>query len=303
MVETLKSLFMLDPEVVYLNHGSYGACPRPVFDRYQLWQRELETNPVYFIGHHLAGFLNDARDALGAYIGTSGNNIVYFANPTTALRMICRGLSLKPGDEILTTDWEYPGMERTWDLVSYQNGAKYVHQPVPIPISTKQDFVETFWKGVSERTRIIFISHIAAFSAIIFPIQEICRRAQEAGILTIIDGAHAISQILLDMAVLDADVYIGACHKWLCSPKGAGFAYAHPRIQPYLVDAFVNSRMNKTKYLLSPYTSNKGHAIHQRFFQCQLQSNSRQIMTGTHNVKDVTILPSKRERELTHSPD
>lgn len=244
MEESLKSFFLLNPDVVYLNHGSYGACPRPVFERYQAWQKDLEWNPMHFIGHRLPGLMETAREALGSYIGTSGENIVYFANPTTAVRMICRCIGLEPGDEILTTDWEYPAMDGTWDLVAYQTGAKYIHQPVPLPITTAEDFVDTFWSGVTERTKIIFISHIAAFSALIFPIEEICRRAREVGILTFIDGAHALSQIPLDMKKLDVDVYVGACHKWLCSPKGAGFAYAHPRVQSHLVDPLRGCRQD-----------------------------------------------------------
>jgi len=137
-------------------------------------------------------------------------------------------------------------MDGTWDLVAYQTGARYVHQPVPVPLTAAEDFVEAFWAGVTDRTSIIFISHIAAFSALIFPVEEICRRAKEAGIFTFIDGAHAPSQIPLDLNALDADVYIGACHKWLCAPKGAGFAYAHPRVQPRIVEALVKSRQRKT---------------------------------------------------------
>lgn len=242
MAESLKSLFMLDPDVVYLNHGSYGACPRPVFERYQAWQRELELNPMRFIGKRLPDLMTEARAALGTYLGTTGENVVYFANPTTAVRMICRCLHLEPGDEILTTDWEYPAMDGTWDLVAYQTGAHYIHQPVPVPFTSAEDFVEAFWAGITEHTRIIFMSHIAAFSALIFPIEEICRRARAAGIFTFIDGAHAPSQIPLDMTALDADVYVGACHKWMCAPKGTGFAYAHPRIQPQIVEALVKSR-------------------------------------------------------------
>jgi len=102
--------------------------------------------------------------------------------------------------------------------------------------------VETLWAGVTPRTRVIFLSHIAAFSALLFPIAEICRRAKSEGIITFIDGAHAPGHIPLNMTALDADVYVGACHKWLCAPKGAGFAYAHPRIQNCIVESLVQSR-------------------------------------------------------------
>ena len=238
MADSLRSLFMLEPDVTYLNHGSFGACPRVVFEEYQMWQRELERNPMAFMTERLPGLLTEARQALGNYIGTSGENVIYFPNPTTAVRTLSRILRLEPGEEILTTNWEYPGMDQTWELWAYQTGARYVHQPVPVPMQSSEAFVEALWAGVTPRTRIIFMSHIAAFSALIFPVAEICRRAREAGIITIIDGAHALSQIPLDLTALGADIYVGACHKWLCAPKGAGFLAVAPRAQSWILEAF-----------------------------------------------------------------
>ena len=242
MAHPIHSEFLLDPSVVYLNHGSYGACPRAVFETYQAWQRELEMNPVDFVGHRLSGLLAESRARLAAYLGVTADDVVYFANPTTAVKMICRGLPLNPGDEILTTNYEYPAMDATWDLDVYKVGARYIHQTVPLPIPSSDDFVEALWSGVTERTRIIFLSHIAAFSALIFPVEEICRRARQAGIITFVDGAHAPSQIPLDLKDMDVDIYIGACHKWLCAPKGAGFAYVHPRLHGWLATPYAESR-------------------------------------------------------------
>lgn len=242
MTEPLRDLFLLDPDIIYLNHGSFGACPRPVFETYQGWQRELERNPMGFIGERLPPLMAEARAALGAYLGVTGDDVVYYANPTTAMRMLCRGMHFEPGDEVLTTDWEYPAMDAAWQLLAYQTGLRYIHQPVPLPLTTPEAFADAVWAGVTPRTRILFLSHIAAFNALIFPIEEVCRRAHEAGILTFIDGAHAPSQIPLDLAQLDVDIYVSACHKWLCSPKGAGFAYVHPRTQPSVVGPFVRSQ-------------------------------------------------------------
>ncbi|MBN1248660.1 MAG: aminotransferase class V-fold PLP-dependent enzyme, partial [Anaerolineae bacterium] len=250
--ETLKAHFLLDPEVVYLNHGSYGACPRPVFERYQAWQLELEHNPVHFLGTRLATLLADARAALGAYLGVSADDLVYFSNPTTAIRLICRSLQLSPGDEILTTDWEYPSVNSAWDLTAYLGDVKIRRQPVPVPFTTPEMFVDSLWAGVSSRTRIISISHISFSNALIFPVAEVCKRAREAGILTFIDGAHAPSQIPLNLTALDADVYLGACHKWLCAPKGAGFAYAHLRVHAMLTDALIRSNPNEVRVLPEP---------------------------------------------------
>ncbi len=236
-----KSLFLLDPDIHFLNHGSFGACPRPVFEEYQRWQAELERQPVAFLGRRVTGLLAESRAALAAYLGAAPDDLVYFPNPTTALNMVARNLArpdcpvrLRPDDEILTTDHEYGALDRTWRYICNQTGARYVQTPIPLPVTTHADFVERFWAGVNERTRVIFLSHVTSPTALIFPVAEICRRARAAGILTIVDGAHAPGQIPLNLSELGADIYSGACHKWLCAPKGAAFLYARPEVQPWL---------------------------------------------------------------------
>lgn len=230
----LKAEFLLDPDVIFLNHGSFGACPRPVFEAYQKWQRELERQPVEFLNRRAIGLLAEARARLAAYLGVTTDEVVYFPNPTTALNMVARSLDLSPGDEILTTDHEYGAMDRTWRFVCRKTGARYVQQPIPLPVTSHADFVETFWTGVTERTRVIFISHITSPTALAFPVQEICHRARDAGLLSIVDGAHAPGQIPLNLTTLGADVYAAACHKWLCAPKGSAFLHVRPEVQGIL---------------------------------------------------------------------
>jgi len=233
-VISIKSQFLLDPEIIYLNHGSFGACPRLVFEVYQKWQRELERQPVEFLGRRATDLLAEARARLAAYLEVPAQDIVYFSNPTTALNMVARSLDLRPGDEILTTDHEYGAMDRTWRFVCRKTGARYVRWPIPLPVTSHANFVETFWAGVTERTRLVFISHITSPTALTFPVQEICRRAREAGLLCIVDGAHAPGQVPLHLAELGADVYAGACHKWLCTPKGSAFLYIRREVQGQL---------------------------------------------------------------------
>ncbi|UCC65853.1 MAG: aminotransferase class V-fold PLP-dependent enzyme [Anaerolineae bacterium] len=230
----LKSQFLLDPEVVFLNHGSFGACPRPVFDAYQHWQRELERQPVEFLGRRARGLLAEARAALAAYVGVEAQDVVYFPNPTAAINAVVRSLDLGPGDEILTTDHEYGAMDRTWRFACRKTGARYVQQPVPLPVTAHSDFVEIFWAAVTDRTRAIFLSHITSPTALTFPVQEICYRARQAGLLSIVDGAHAPGQIPLNLEGLGADVYTGAAHKWLCAPKGSAFLYVRREVQGLL---------------------------------------------------------------------
>jgi len=173
MHDSLKSEFLLDPNVVFLNHGSFGACPKRVFDDYQRWQLELERQPVEFLGRRITTLLAEARAKLAEYVGAATDEVVYFPNPTTAINMVARSLNLKPGDEILTTEHEYGAMDRTWRFVCNKTGARYIHRPIRLPVTSHEEFVEAFWAGTTERTRAIFISHITSPTALIFPVQEI----------------------------------------------------------------------------------------------------------------------------------
>lgn len=230
----LRSLFLLDPEVIYLNHGGFGACPRPVFEIYQHWQLELERQPTLFFMHRVRDALKQARDRLGAYLNTSGDNLIFVTNATTGVNYVAQSLDFQPGDEILTTDHEYGAMDRLWEFVCRKTGARYVRQAIPLPITSAEQVVETLWSAVTPRTRVIFLSHITSATAILLPVPQICARARAAGIFTVIDGAHAPGQIPLDLTRLGADFYAGNCHKWMCAPKGAGFLYARPECQPMI---------------------------------------------------------------------
>ena len=230
-MSTLKELFLLNPDVIFLNHGSFGACPRPVFEAYQRWQRELEYQPVEFLGRRLPDLLAQARQRLGTYLNVAADDLVYVTNATTGINIVARSLPLQPGDEVLATNQEYGAVDRTWTFVCRKTGAKYVRQPIPTPVHARDALVDLIWRNVTPRTRVISLSHITSSTAMIMPIEEICRRARQAGILTVIDGAHAVGQIPLDLPAIGADFYAGNCHKWLCAPKGAGFLYARPDAQ------------------------------------------------------------------------
>lgn len=232
--EELRPLFLLDPDVVFLNHGSFGACPAPVFATYQQFQRETEAEPVEFLGFQAPDRLSVARQVLAKYVGCAPDELVYFPNPTTAINMVARSLDLKPGDEILATDHEYGAMDRTWRFICRQTGARYVRPHVPLPLPREDEIVERIWSAFTPRTRVLFLSHITSQTAVRLPVEALCRRARQAGVLSIVDGAHAPGQVPLDLATLGADLYTGACHKWLCAPKGSAFLYASQQIQPRL---------------------------------------------------------------------
>jgi isopenicillin-N epimerase len=230
----LANQFLLRQDIAFFNHGGFGACPRPVFEAYQHWQRELETQPVDFLGRRVKELLAEARAHLGSYIGASPDNLVFVSNVTHGVNIVSRSLNLQPGDEILATNHEYGASERAWRFACQKRGAHYLTQPLSLPVTDPEELVEQFWAGVTERTRVIFLSHITSSTALILPVQQICRRAKTAGILTVIDGAHAPGQIELALEELGVDFYAGNCHKWLCAPKGSAFLYARPEHQALL---------------------------------------------------------------------
>lgn len=224
--------FMLDPSVVFLNHGSFGACPKPVFEVYQQWQVELERQPVEFMGRRYDSLMNEARAALAAYLNTDVEGLVFVPNATVGINTVARSFPLEADDEILATDHEYGALDYTWQFVCRQTGAQYIRRAMPLPMTTPEAFVEHFWAGVTPKTKVIYISHITSPTALIFPVAEICRRAREAGIISVVDGAHAPSQIPLNLNAIGADVYSGNLHKWLCAPKGSAFLYVGPEYRP-----------------------------------------------------------------------
>jgi isopenicillin-N epimerase len=238
---SLKHLFMLEPGVIFLNHGSFGACPRSVFKTYQSWQRELEKQPVRFLNKYQSDFEKEARGALGVHINADPNDLTFVTNATYGVNIVSRALALNPGDEILTTHHEYGACNNAWKFACRKTGAAYIQHPISLPVKSMEQVADEIWRGVNPRTKVIYLSHITSPTALKFPIEEICRRARQAGILTVIDGAHAPGQIPLDMAAIGADFYTGNCHKWMLSPKGSGFLYARREVQ-HLVEPLVVSR-------------------------------------------------------------
>lgn len=235
----MRDRFLLDPEVIFLNHGSFGACPREVFEAFQAWQLEMERNPVQFLGRRSAALLAEARERLATYLGAQAAHLVFVPNATTGVNIVARSLRLQPGDEVLTTDHEYGACDATWQRLCQAAGARYRAVRIPLPFD-RESFAERLLAEAGPRTKLIFASHITSTTALTFPLAELCAGARERGVLTLIDGAHAPGQIALDLDALGADFYTGNCHKWMCAPKGAGFLHARPEHHE-LLDAPVTS--------------------------------------------------------------
>jgi isopenicillin-N epimerase len=220
ILDRVRDLFLLDPDVVFLSHGTFGACPRPVFERYQAWQRELEREPVEFISRRLPDLLEHARSELGGFVGAAGDDLTFVPNATTGVNLAARALDLQPGDEVLATTLEYGACELTWERVCERTGARYVRAEVG-----------QLFEHRSERTRAVFLSHITSETARLLPVEEVVAEARAEGLATIVDGAHAVAQVDLDLAALGADFYAGNCHKWLSCARPSGFLYVRPEWQ------------------------------------------------------------------------
>ena len=230
----MKSQFLLDPNITFLNHGSFGACPKPIFEEYQRLQLELESEPVYFIQKKQATYLKIAKESLAMYIGCNANDFFFTPNPTFAMNTIMRSLHLEAGDEILTTNHEYGAMDRTWNFYCKKSGAKYIRQNISLPVFSKEQMLEEFWSGLTSKTKIVFLNQISSATALIFPVKEICDKARELGLITIIDGAHVPGQMDLDLTELNPDFYTGTLHKWMLAPKGSSFLYVKKDFQEML---------------------------------------------------------------------
>ena len=238
--EELRREFLIDPEIAFLNHGSFGACPQPVFERYQVRQRELEREPVDFLDRHLPALLDTARAALADYVGCHAEDLGFVQNATTGVNLAARSLALGPDDEVLATDLEYGACDLAWEWACRRAGARYVRAPIPLPLRGPSEVVDALFAHASERTRAVYVSHVTSTTGLVLPLEEIVARARALDLVTIVDGAHAPAQVPVDLSALGADYYSGNAHKWLCAPKGTGFLHVQPEHQDRVDAAIVS---------------------------------------------------------------
>jgi isopenicillin-N epimerase len=215
----MRSGFLLDPEIAYFNHGGFGACPVEVFEEYQRWQLELERDPTAFFTRVVEEATHEARAALATFVGARTEDLVFAANATSALNAVIRSLRIRPNEEILTTKHEYGAILRTLGFIRAN-----------VVLVEPDELIA----NIGLRTRAVVVSHITSPSALVLPIEEICAAARQAGVFTIVDGAHAPGHVPLDIEAMWPDVYAGNCHKWLCAPKGSGFLWARPEHQDWI---------------------------------------------------------------------
>ena len=215
----------LDPAITFLNHGSFGACPRPVLDVQQAWRDQLEAEPVRFLGRELNGRLLTVREALGDFVGADPDDLALVTNATGGANAVIRSIRFEAGDEIVTTDHEYNAILNVLRYVAERDGARVVVVGLPFPAISPDDVVERFMAAVTERTRLAVISHVTSPTALILPVERIVPELAERGIDTLVDGAHAPGMVALDLDALGAAYYTANLHKWVCAPKGSAFLH------------------------------------------------------------------------------
>uniref|UniRef100_B8HVT0 Aminotransferase class V n=1 Tax=Cyanothece sp. (strain PCC 7425 / ATCC 29141) TaxID=395961 RepID=B8HVT0_CYAP4 len=250
-----RPFWLLDPEVVYLNHGSFGACPQPVLEVQQQLRQALERQPMAFLGRDYELRLDVARQQLATFLGGRSQNLVFVPNATTGVNTVLRSLNFRPGDQLLTTDHCYNACRNALNFVADRAGAEISVVTIPFPLQSPAQILTAVQERITPRTRLALFDHVTSQTGLIFPLQELIQSLSAQGIDTLIDGAHAAGMIPLNLEELGATYYAGNCHKWMCTPKGAGFLYVQPEkqatLRPLTISHGANSpRQDRSRFWL-----------------------------------------------------
>ena len=239
----LRSAWRLDPEVTFLNHGAYGATHVAVLEEQQYWQDLMESHPTRFFKQQLPEAIRSAAQSLGRYVGADGNDLAFVRNATSGVNAVLRSIDLGPGDRVIQTSQRYDSVGAAASFVAEATGAELVTVDFRLPVTSTDHVLDSIEAAVRSDATLVIVDHVTSSSAIKMPLEDIVEICRRKGAKTLVDGAHAPGQIDLDVSSIDADWYIGNCHKWLGAPRGAAFVYAsqnaredlHPTVTSKLV--------------------------------------------------------------------
>jgi len=243
----IRSEWLLDDDVIFLNHGSFGACPKSVLAVQCEWQERLESEPVRFMIRELPVHLDAVRRELAEFVGSAPEDLVFVQNATEGANAVMSSLVRKfqPGDELLTTSHVYGAIWQTMNYVAELTGVTVVVAPTPFPISDEEEVVEAIREKITSRTVFAVIDHITSPTGMIFPVEKMIALFKARGIPVLVDGAHVPGQIDLDLSTLGADYYVGNCHKWLFSPKGSALLWVDKKHQPTMHPTVISHRFGE----------------------------------------------------------
>jgi isopenicillin-N epimerase len=248
-----RKFWNLAPDTVFLNHGSFGACPRPILDLQSELRARMEAEPVQFLWRRYEELLNPSRDELARFIGANARDLVFVTNATTAINSVVRSLRLGPGDEVLTTNHDYNACRNVLAKATHRTGAKLVVANIPFPIHGEEAVIEAVVGAVTKRTRLAMIDHVTSNTALVLPLEKIVKELQSRGVETLVDGAHATGMIPLNLNTLGATYYTGNLHKWVCAPKGAAFLWVREDRQDEIQPAVISHGNNRPRPGQSPF--------------------------------------------------
>jgi isopenicillin-N epimerase len=245
MPSPFRKHWTLDPAVVFLNHGSYGAVPEAVQRKQEEWRRELEREPVRFMRTHRPRLTDAAREAAATFVGADPHDGVLVSNATHGVNAVLRSLRFAPGEELLVTDHEYNACRNALDFVAERSGARVVVAELPFPLTAPQQIVDAILAQVTDRTTLCLVDHITSPTALRLPVEQLTPALQARGVRVLVDGAHAPGQVPVDLRAMGVDFWTGNLHKWPCAPKGSALLYVHARhrdeIRPTVISHGANA--------------------------------------------------------------